>query len=258
MVRLKHRYLLFNILYPTPTPTTTSTANFNTNTTDASYLLFARPSPTHLTAQLLLHTLRSTISQVFGEHGLGTTQAGLKVVYFSPSTSTCILRVTRPYFRLVWASLTYMDSIPGPSPHKGGSKGYKPNSNTDTKSNPNSNSNANSNTNTNDGVRCVVRVVRVSGTIRKSEEEVLRRARAQIVRAKREGRSVDSENDGVESSTSLLLDGLIGKSQTARASVSRAHTAATSTGSMAGAAQDEDEGIEDLDDEDYDLDDLSD
>lgn len=34
-------------------------------------------------------------------------------------------------------------------------------------------------------VKCVVRVVRVSGTIRKSEEEVLRRARREIVRAKR-------------------------------------------------------------------------
>lgn len=36
-------------------------------------------------------------------------------------------------------------------------------------------------------VACVVQVVRVSGTIRKSEEELTRRARRDIVRAKMEG-----------------------------------------------------------------------
>jgi ribonuclease P/MRP protein subunit POP5 len=34
------------------------------------------------------------------------------------------------------------------------------------------------------GPSCVIRVVRVSGTIRKSEEEVIKRARREIVRAK--------------------------------------------------------------------------
>jgi len=33
-------------------------------------------------------------------------------------------------------------------------------------------------------MKCVVRVVRVSGTIRKAEEELLRRARRDVVRAK--------------------------------------------------------------------------
>jgi hypothetical protein len=36
------------------------------------------------------------------------------------------------------------------------------------------------------GKRCVYQVVRVSGTIRKSEEEAIQRARALIVRAKNE------------------------------------------------------------------------
>lgn len=37
-----------------------------------------------------------------------------------------------------------------------------------------------------DGKKCVYRVVRVSGTIRKAEEEAIRRAREMILRAKRE------------------------------------------------------------------------
>ncbi len=41
----------------------------------------------------------------------------------------------------------------------------------------------------------MIRVVRVSGTIRKSEEELLRRARRELVRAKTEGRSTGDEED---------------------------------------------------------------
>ena len=44
-----------------------------------------------------------------------------------------------------------------------------------------------------EGMRCVMRVVRVSGTIKKAEEDVVRRARREIVRAKlaMEGRADD-------------------------------------------------------------------
>lgn len=72
------------------------------------------------------------------------------VKYLSPATSTAIVRVTRAHYRLVWAALTYTTRLPGPV-----------------------------------DVACVLRVVRVSGTIRKSEEEAIRRAKASILRAHR-------------------------------------------------------------------------
>lgn len=40
---------------------------------------------------------------------------------------------------------------------------------------------------------CVMQVVRVSGTIRKSEEEAVRRAKASILRAHRAGRGVGAD-----------------------------------------------------------------
>ena len=43
---------------------------------------------------------------------------------------------------------------------------------------------------------CVIRVVRVSGTIRKSEEEAIRRARATILRAK--GEVLDNTTERLE------------------------------------------------------------
>lgn len=48
--------------------------------------------------------------------------------------------------------------------------------------------------------RCVIQVARVSGTIRKSEEELLRRARRDVVRAKLDGMSEET----------ALLEGLVG------------------------------------------------
>ncbi|KIW60256.1 hypothetical protein PV05_00488 [Exophiala xenobiotica] len=202
MVRIKHRYLLFNVLYPATTPTPPSSQ------TTPSYVLFSRPSPPHLNARLLLSTLRSTIQSLFGDHGLSVVQSSLRVIYFSPSTSTVILRVPRAHFRLVWASLTFMDTIPGP----------------DRKSAP---------------VQCVIRVTRVSGTIRKSEEELLRQARRDIVRAKREGRADEDEDKN-------MLQGLLDKNKDKRPG-----------NAAALRIEDEEEGIIDLDDEE-DMEDISD
>lgn len=163
MVRIKHRYLLFNILYPS------NDSSAPAPTPPISYISIHRPSPAHVTARHVLSTLRNNISNIFGDHGLGVTQSSLKIVYFSPATSTCILRCPRAQFRLVWASLTFLDSLPG-----------------ERYGDPRT--------------PCVVQVVRVSGTIRKSEEELLRRARRDLVRAKLEGVGEDS----------ALLENLVG------------------------------------------------
>ena len=72
------------------------------------------------------------------------------VKYFSPATSTAIVRVSRAYYRLVWAALSFVTKIPNPVNQP-----------------------------------CVVQVVRVSGTIKKSEEEAIRRARSIILHARK-------------------------------------------------------------------------
>jgi ribonuclease P/MRP protein subunit POP5 len=73
------------------------------------------------------------------------------VKYLSQATSTFILRISRDHYRLVWAALSFMHKLP-----------FK------------------------DGRPCVYRVVRVSGTIRKVEEEAVRRAKLFILAAKEE------------------------------------------------------------------------
>jgi ribonuclease P/MRP protein subunit POP5 len=73
------------------------------------------------------------------------------VTYWSPATSTAIIRCPREHYEMVWAALTFTTKLPRPA-----------------------------------DTAVVFRVVRVSGTIRKAEEEVIRRAKG-IVRRAREG-----------------------------------------------------------------------
>jgi len=72
------------------------------------------------------------------------------VKYISAATSTFILRVSRGHYQIAWASLSMMNSVP-----------------------------------VKDGRKCVFRVVRVSGTMKLAEKEVIRRAREMILKAQR-------------------------------------------------------------------------
>jgi ribonuclease P/MRP protein subunit POP5 len=126
MVRLKSRYLLFEIIYPDgldaikePLPKTKSSISI-------------RPS-TELSvdARKLTTLLKDAIELNFGDYGLGAVSGTLAVKYFSQLTSKGIVRVARQHFRLVWAALTYINKV--------GTK------------------------------NAIIRVIRVSGTIKKCE-----------------------------------------------------------------------------------------
>lgn len=76
--------------------------------------------------------------------------------YWSPSTSTAIIRCPRDHYEMVWAALTYITHLPKPT-----------------------------------DIPVVIRVICVSGTIRKAEEKVIRRSQTIIERAKAwEGKEV--------------------------------------------------------------------
>jgi ribonuclease P/MRP protein subunit POP5 len=143
MVRIKHRYLLLQILYPSSIPKTS-----NSNIPES--ILVQAPSASHITSSTLLHLLRTQISLLFGDYGSGVLAAGLSIKYFSNATSTAIVRCPRAHYRLAWAALTFVTELP--AVRKGATGGE----------------------------RCVFRVVRVSGTIKKAEEEAVRRARRVI------------------------------------------------------------------------------
>ncbi|BCS04252.1 Rpp14/Pop5 family protein [Aspergillus luchuensis] len=186
MVRLKHRYILLDILYPDPstwpaatsrTKSNNSNSNSNPQSKSKSQAQLQIHSPTSdaLTPGLLAKMVREEVSLMFGDYGVGRLggagAGGISVKYLSPATSTAIIRCPRASFRLVWTALTCMSQVPGFT--EGGAK-------------------RSSSTRA-----CVFRVIRVSGTMRKAEEEAIRRARREIVRLR------EAEESGV-------LEGLLG------------------------------------------------
>ena len=70
MVRIKHRYLLVNILYPSE-PTTNTTINNPNSKILPDIIQFHHPTTDSLTPQLLIKTLREKVVELFGDYGGG-------------------------------------------------------------------------------------------------------------------------------------------------------------------------------------------
>jgi ribonuclease P/MRP protein subunit POP5 len=167
MVRLKHRYLLVNILYPDANSASSTTAS--TSLKDVPYSVqFNQPTSDKVDAKSLTHMIRSGERKLILYHVMNVNaNVKLQVKYFSPATSTAIIRVSRDHYRLVWAALTFTLQLPKPV------------------SQP-----------------CVLQVVRVSGTIRKAEEEAIRRAQLAIRKVQRDtARSKPFSSGSSQSST---------------------------------------------------------
>lgn len=117
---------------------------------------------------MLVRAIRDQIALLYGDYGVGMTASSLNVKYLSPATSTAIVRCARAHYRLVWAALSFMTQLPGSS------------SPSSTPSRP-----------------CVFRVVRVSGTIKKCEQEAIKQARTAIMCAKREEGGGNDDEGGL-------------------------------------------------------------
>lgn len=148
MVRIKHRYLVVRILYPAAQAIVSKSIVQDSN---QDLLNLYRPSPQSLDTRNLFRLIRTSIEYMYGDYGVGLLVPSLKIIYFSSATSTAIVRVARAHYRILWGALSWITSL-----GQGGSGGDP----------------------------CVFRVVRVSGTIRKAEEDVINRAKAEIRRAK--------------------------------------------------------------------------
>lgn len=185
MVRVKHRYLLVQILHPT----LASSSSAKPSALDT--LSIHGPVPDKVNAGLLTRLIREKVEQLFGDHGAGVVGSSLQIKYFSNATGTFIVRCARAVVRLVWAALTFVRSLP--TEQGGGGQGQKQK-------------------------EVVMQIARVSGTIKKCELEAIRRARELMGRVKglemvREagitldarGGSAVEENDDVEEEAGVVM-----------------------------------------------------
>ncbi|KAI3402222.1 hypothetical protein diail_151 [Diaporthe ilicicola] len=146
MVRIKERYLLVDIVYP-------EAAQGQAKAGLPDLLVYNQPTANACNSRSIQYAIKAQITGLFGDYGAGAVERSLRVKYLSNATSTCILQCSREHYRLVWAALTLMKHVP-------------------TKQGP--------------GLPCIFQVVRVSGTIKKVEEEAIRRAKQLILAAKNE------------------------------------------------------------------------
>ncbi|CAG8736347.1 17969_t:CDS:2 [Gigaspora rosea] len=91
MVRLKHRWILFETLFE------------NTSHQDTSI------DP--LTSHDIYITVKESIQLNFGDYGRGCTSSSLNGTYYSPHTNIGLLRVSRDYYRMAWCALTFITQI---------------------------------------------------------------------------------------------------------------------------------------------------
>lgn len=182
MVRIKERYLLVNIVYP---PDTSRAAKSNL----PNLVVHHQPTIEKLTPGLLLKGIKAEVAALFGDYGSGALGNNLSgkmshvdiqviyltfmiVKYLSLATSTFILRCPRAHYQMLWSALTMMDCIP-----------------------------------IRDGRSCIFRVVRVSGTIRKAEEEAIRQAKRLILAAKEDsGPATSSFTSALQKEDQMVLD----------------------------------------------------
>lgn len=159
MVRIKHRYLLLQILYPT------APAASSARTTTKDVISINSPTPDWFTPQMLLRLIRNQLTDLFGDMGGAHGAADLKVNYWNNPTSTAIVRCRRESVRLVWAACMFVRVL-RQAMQGGPRNGVIGKSSGATE------------------IECVMRVVHVSGTINKVTEALLARTRAQMSRVR--------------------------------------------------------------------------
>ncbi|QLQ81695.1 hypothetical protein HG537_0F04560 [Torulaspora globosa] len=107
MVRLKSRYILFEILYPNEID-----IDETTQVTKRDILLrLHRVSPPEISIKSLLQEIRRSLQVNFGDYGCGKITSLLQVKYFSNMTSTGIIRCHREDCDLLVAALALITKI---------------------------------------------------------------------------------------------------------------------------------------------------
>lgn len=110
MVRLKTRYILFELLFP---PSSTEDYNNNAEGDDINDLALAvhRPSPQDINIKVINNEIRRSLQLNFGDFGISKVMSLLHIKYFSNMTSTGIIRCLREDLDIVLAALALFDGV---------------------------------------------------------------------------------------------------------------------------------------------------
>lgn len=110
MVRLKTRYILFEVLYPCEAPEAKESDESRALNTDI-LLRHHRVSPSQISSKTISQEIRRSLQTNFGDYGLGKAGSMLQIKYFSNRTSTGIIRCHREDTDLVIMALCLTNRI---------------------------------------------------------------------------------------------------------------------------------------------------
>ena len=114
MVRIKHRYLLFDILYPPTSDSKITPRDDFINFTESelhALLQLHQSSPTKINNRSILSSIRKSLLDNYGDTGAGKAGGSVMIKYFSNKTSTGILRCDRDQSDLIVAALALITRI---------------------------------------------------------------------------------------------------------------------------------------------------
>lgn len=141
MVRLKHRYILFDVLYPPSKDPQTKSQHLLFESFSGAPTQLQASSPALVSDKAISRVLKRVVEDHYGEVG-GAVALLILVKYFSNRTLSGIVRCSRTDFKKVVAALALVTRV--------------------------------------DSYNVVMRSVHVSGTIKKCEQAAIRRNRATI------------------------------------------------------------------------------
>lgn len=110
MVRLKSRYILFELIYPV-SENAVEERNSPIESRKNILLRHHQISPPEITTKLLVQEIRRSLQLNFGDYGLGKAASLLQIKYFSNMTSTGIIRCHREDCDLIIAALSLMTKV---------------------------------------------------------------------------------------------------------------------------------------------------
>lgn len=111
MVRLKNRYILFDITYPPSNYGSQSEFVGFSSDPQTALLLLHRASPAWVEPKMIILAVRHAIEDHYGEHGAGLANSSVVIKYFSPKTSTGIIRCSRSSTPYVVSAMTLLNRI---------------------------------------------------------------------------------------------------------------------------------------------------
>jgi len=99
MVRLKNRWLLFEVIFEDTLHHSTSSYSSPSQKLEA------------LSTRDVYSAIKDSVQTNFGDYGVGCIASSISVKYFSPFTNIGVLRISRDHYHIVWGATTFITQI---------------------------------------------------------------------------------------------------------------------------------------------------